>query len=116
MLISYYIAELLYLQHQTVATIVGDTHMNDHLVIQSTRYNSRLVNLYKQWDMSQNILEVLLGHKDIRMSTKRKLKPALENTLMKEVLDLCSPSPLDLFQGISLSSLQHGFYCVNLEI
>ena len=116
MLMVYYIAELLYLQHHTVATIVGDTHMNDHLVTQSMRYNSRLVNLYKQWDMSQNIFEVLLEHKDIHMSTKQKLKPALENTLMKEVLDLYSPSPSELFQGISLASLQHGFSCVDLEI
>ena len=37
MLIIYYIAELLYLQHHTVATIVGDTRMNDYLVTQSTR-------------------------------------------------------------------------------
>ena len=116
MLITYYIAELLYLQHHTVATIVGDTHMNDHLVTQSTRYNSRLVNLYKQWDMSQNLFDILSKHQDISLSTKQKLKPALENMLMKEVLDLYSPSPLDLFQGISLSSLQHGFSCVNLEI
>lgn len=89
--------------------------MNDHLVTQSTRYNPRLVNLYKQWDMSRNIYKALSEHQNIPTSTKQKLKPALENTLMKEVLDLYSPSPLTLFQGISLSSLQHGFSCVGLK-
>ena len=74
MLIIYNIVELLFLQHNNFVTIVGDTHMNDHLVIQSTRDNSRLVNLYKQWSISQNIFEVLSEHKEIRASTKKKLK------------------------------------------
>ena len=58
MLIIYYIAELLYLQHHTVATIVGDTPMNDYLVLKA-QDPFRLVNLYKQWDMSQNIFDIL---------------------------------------------------------
>ena len=69
--------------------------------------------LYQQWLTSQKIFTEVYSL--CSESPVGKVKAGLENALMRRVLDIIEPNPMDLFQCLDVDGLAFGFSCVGLE-
>lgn len=87
--------------------------MTDFLVHPSLELKPNLEFLYQQWLISQKILTEV--HSLCGELPLGKVKAGLENALMRRVLDLVEPNPMDLFRCLDVDGLGFGFYCVGLD-